>query len=143
MSRRILSWFLFLLGALPVGASVALAQGTPDDIPGVTRIDAEGLIGLANSVPGLVMVDARIATDRQGGYIEDSVSLPDVTTNCAMLARIIPELSSPVAFYCNGIRCGRSVTSARIAHECGYKTVYWFRGGFEEWSAKGYPYLKE
>src|SRR3989344_1575483 len=116
---------------------------SPDHIPGVEKVDAEGLLDLVDKVPGLVIVDARIRQDRLQGYIEGSVSLPDVETDCTSLARIVPARSAPVLFYCNGPKCGRSVHASRKALECGYKRVYWFRGGFEEWSKKNYPFLKK
>ena len=115
----------------------------PDDIPGTVKVDAEGLLGLVERLPRLVIVDSRIRQDRMQGYIEGSLSLPDVETDCRSLARIVPEKSTPVLFYCNGPKCGRSVHASRKALGCGYTSVYWFRGGFEEWVGKNYPYLKK
>ena len=46
-------------------------------------------------------------------------------------------------FYCNGVKCDRSVKSVNIALGCGYVRLYWFRGGFEEWRRKDYHYLKK
>ena len=116
---------------------------SPDVIPGTAKVDAEGVINIVNKMPGLVIIDSRIRQDRAQGYIEGSVSLPDIETNCATLAKLIPKKSSPVLFYCNGPKCGRSVKSANKALDCGYRNIYWFRGGFEEWKNKNYPYLKE
>ena len=116
---------------------------SPEAIPGSTKVDAEGVIDLVNRINNLVMIDARISADRKQGYIEGSISLPDIQTDCASLATIIPEKSSPVLFYCNGIKCGRSVKSVRVALQCGYNDIYWYRGGFEEWQEKGYPYVKD
>jgi len=113
----------------------------PDSIPGTTRVDAEGVIALAGKTPDLVIIDARIAGDRKHGYIEGSVSLPDEQTSCASLAKVIPKKNSPTLIYCNGVKCGRSVISTRIALKCGYTRLYWFRGGFEEWLANNYPYV--
>jgi rhodanese-related sulfurtransferase len=127
-----------LLAVPPAGAEVV----APDEIAGVVKVDAEGLIGLAQrSRP--VLIDARIAVDRKQGYIEDSVSLPDVETDCASLETIAPDPATPLLFYCNGPKCGRSVVAVRIALQCGYRELYWFRGGFEEWQLKAYPYLKD
>jgi len=110
-----------LAGAVPAGEkSIA-----PDEIPGIAKVDAEGLLDL-------VMIDARLRQDRQQSYIEGSISLPDVKTTCASLAKYAPRKSSPVLFYCNGPKCGRSAHSCRKALACGYTHVYWFRGGFEE-----------
>lgn len=114
----------------------------PELISGTTRVSAEGLIELAEKTPGLLIIDARIRSDRLQGYIESSISLPDVETDCDSLAKIIPEKNTPVLFYCNGVKCGRSVNSSKIAIACGYKNLYWFRGGFEEWQEKKFPFIK-
>jgi rhodanese-related sulfurtransferase len=113
----------------------------PESIPGATIVDAEGVLDLVEKFPRLVMVDARIRQDRKLGYIEGSVTLTDVDTTCESLARIIPQKSSPVLLYCNGLSCVRSTRSTQKALACGYTRLYWFRGGFEEWKAKNYPYL--
>lgn len=116
---------------------------SPESIPGTTKVSAEDFIELVNTVNKLVIIDARIPGDRKQGYIEGSVSLPDVDTNCKSLAKHIPDKSTPALFYCNGIRCGRSVNAVKDAMKCGYNNIYWFRGGFEEWINKGYPYLQQ
>jgi rhodanese-related sulfurtransferase len=120
-----------------------LAQPSPEKIKGSTIVNAEQFIELAGKIPQLLIIDSRIQSDRKQGYIEGSVSLPDVDTNCNSLAKVIPRKDYPTLFYCNGVKCGRSATAVTIALQCGYKNVYWFRGGFEEWLAKGYPYLQE
>jgi rhodanese-related sulfurtransferase len=124
-----------LAAATPPAVKVVI----PDKIPGTTLVDAEGVIALAAKTPDLIIIDARIAGDRKHGFIEGSVSLPDLQTSCATLAKVIPKKSSPVLLYCNGVNCGRSVTSTNIALKCGYTNLYWFRGGYEEWIAKNYP----
>lgn len=115
----------------------------PDRITGVETLTAESFIKLTINSPGLVVIDARIKEDRWQGYIEDSISLSDIDTNCAELSKIIPSKTTPVMFYCNGIKCGRSVASVRIAKSCQYENIYWFRGGFEEWKTKGFQYTKD
>lgn len=142
--RRFTPLALILLGLL-AGPSV-LAQDAvvaPDEIPGSTKVGAEGVIKLAGHVPNLRIIDARIRMDRRQGYIEGSISLPNIETDCDSLAEVVPHKTTPVLFYCNGPKCGRSVISVRRALECGYTDVYWFRGGFEEWKQSGYPFLKE
>ncbi|HFE32620.1 MAG TPA: rhodanese-like domain-containing protein [Gammaproteobacteria bacterium] len=116
---------------------------TPAHIAGSTVVNAEQLIELANDTPSLIIIDSRIRGDRKQGYIETSLSLPNVETDCGSLARLIPDKTSPVLFYCNGVKCGRSGKAVKIAVDCGYHNIYWFRGGFQEWLAKGYPYLQE
>ena len=116
---------------------------TPESISGSIRINSEELIGLVNEIPELTLIDSRIRSDRKQGFIEGSISLPDINTNCESLAGHIPEKTTAVLFYCNGVKCGRSGKSVNIAVGCGYSNIYWFRGGFKEWLAKGYPYLRE
>ncbi len=116
---------------------------SPEAIPGTTKVDAEGVIDLVNRINNLKIVDARISADRKQGYIEGSVSLPDIETDCTSLGKIITDKNIPLLFYCNGVKCGRSVKSVHVALQCGYTNVYWFRGGFEEWKNKGYPFVKD
>jgi len=84
-----------------------------------------------------------MAVDRRQGYIQGSISLPDTQTACATLGDFIATLDPPTLFYCNGVKCGRSVIAIRIAQGCGYRRLYWFRGGFEEWKQEDYPFLRQ
>ena len=111
----------------------------PASITGTTKISAEELINLAQTESKLIIIDSRKPSDHTEGYIESSISLPDTDTSAKTLASHIPSKSTPVIFYCNGIKCGRSVTAAKIAVASGYTNIYWFRGGWAEWTEKGYP----
>lgn len=130
-------WLAFT--ATPV---LAEKPKTPDNIPGTKKVVAEDIFDLVEKIPNLLIIDARIRMDRKQGYIEGSVSLPDVETDCKSLARVISGKHAPVLFYCNGVKCGRSVKSSRTALKCGYDNIYWFRGGFEEWKQNDFPYIK-
>lgn len=144
MNYRIITGLLTLCGALSsTGAVTAEDILAPDTIPNTTKVDAEGLIETLAEMPHLLLVDSRIAMDRKQGYIEGAISLPDIETTCESLEKIIPALNQPALFYCNGVKCGRSVKAIHTAQQCGYTNLYWFRGGFEEWNEKGYPFLKE
>lgn len=141
-------FFLLLLAALwclAVSTRSFAAEEivSPDDIPGSEKVDAEQLISLVDKVPQLIIIDSRIASDRIQGHIEGSISLPDEKTTCDTLHQHAPDSDSAVLFYCNGPKCGRSAVAVNVALQCGYKNVYWFRGGFEEWKKKKYPYIKE
>lgn len=134
---------LVIFLVVSIVATPIFAQPSPEKIDGSTIVNAEEFIELVEKTPHLIVIDSRIHGDRKQGYIEGSVSLPDVDTNCDSLAKVIPHKDSPTLFYCNGVKCGRSATAVTIALKCGYNKIYWFRGGFEEWLAKGYPYLQE
>lgn len=139
---------MLIATALLCTAALSLAAESPkivspDTIEGSTRVDAEGLIELVDTTPNVTIIDSRIETDRAQGHIEGSVSLPDESTTCKSLEQVISIKDEPVLFYCNGPKCGRSAVAVRIARECGYSNIFWFRGGFEEWKQKKYPYIKD
>ncbi|MDH5572635.1 MAG: rhodanese-like domain-containing protein, partial [Gammaproteobacteria bacterium] len=130
--------FLLLLCAMNLSASEPVE--TPNSIPGSTKITAEELIKLLQNKTGIVLVDSRME-DNSVGYIETSVNLPNVDTNCDSLSGILATKSTPVIFYCNGPFCGRSAKAVKIALSCGYSMIYWYREGFKDWKDKGYPFV--
>jgi len=150
-STRWLSTLFILMTGLSLSIPL-LAQNKPDltqpviivpeKISGVKTFTAEHVIEKILATPELVVIDARIKADREYGYLEDSISLPDIETNCKTLAAHITNKNTALLFYCNGVQCGRSVVSIKIARSCGYTNISWFKGGFAEWKQKGYPYVR-
>jgi len=114
----------------------------PEKIAGVTTVTAEKVIEDLTSDNPPILIDARIKQDRDYGYIETSISLPDINTNCETLSKITTDKNQHLMFYCNGVQCGRSVVSIKIARSCGYHNLSWFKGGFAEWKNKDYQYEK-
>ncbi|MDP1896803.1 MAG: rhodanese-like domain-containing protein, partial [Sulfurimicrobium sp.] len=49
------------------------------------------------------------------------------------------DKNTAMLLYCDGTHCWKSYKSALMAVRDGYKNIYWFRGGFPEWKAAGYP----
>lgn len=114
----------------------------PEKIAGVETVNAEQVFEILISDNPPILIDARITNDREFGYIESSVGLPDIETNCDTLKTVSEDKSKPLMFYCNGVQCGRSVVSIKVARSCGYHKLIWFKGGFAEWREKGYQYIK-
>ncbi len=140
LSNRI---FHFLLLSLFATGFVTAGEKTPDSINGTTKVSAEQVIDLVGTHADMVIIDARKSSDREKGYIEGSIGLPNTETTPESLAKHIKSKDTPVCFFCNGIKCGRSVESAKIAVKDGYKNIYWFRGGWAEWTEKGLPETKD
>lgn len=138
--------FAVVAGTTLTVTAAGTAEISPGTNPGATKVSAEGVFNLFEKIPDLVIIDSRLASGpssgRANGYIEGSVSLPDIDTTCASLAKLLPRKNTPALYYCNGPKCGRSAKAIQIARKCGYSNMYWFRGGFEEWLKKGYPYVK-
>jgi len=138
---KLMTKLINFIGLSLLASNIVLAENTlmPEFIEGAIRVNAEQMIELADKYPNLVIVDARKASDYEKGYIEGSYSLPDTQTSTESLQKAIGFKQTPVVFYCNGVKCGRSLKAAKVAVDSGYKLVYWFRGGMEEWEAKGLP----
>lgn len=138
--------FIVLFGVAFASLAADTADVSPEHVAGARKVSAEEVFSLFEKTRNLVIVDSRLASGpssgRANGYIEGSVSLPDTETNCASLAKAIPRKTTPSLFYCNGPKCGRSAKAIKVAQQCGYNNIYWFRGGFEEWLKKGYPFVK-
>lgn len=130
---------MLLATAFLSGVAFAGKKETPQFLEGTVRVSAEEMIELVEKFDDLVIVDSRKKSDVAKGFIEGAVSLPNTETNASTLAKHVATKATPVAFYCNGIKCGRSYKAAKIALAEGYSKVYWFRGGIQEWEAKGLP----
>lgn len=113
---------------------------TPESIAGIHTITTETLVAALTSDKPPLLIDARIKKDRDYGYIENSTSLPDIQTNCKSLKKITANKEQQLIFYCNGVQCGRSAVSIKVARSCGYQHLSWYKGGFAEWKEQGYQY---
>ncbi len=126
------------------GAAGAADDSPVADAPAVAvKIDSENLIELFQSVPGLKIIDARHYEDYTQGYIETSYNLPLAGINCNSLAGLAKNKDQAMVFYCNGNSGDASIAAVKIASACGYRRLFWFRGGFIEWEDKDYPYMIE
>jgi len=130
---------LILVVALAATTTVArAATDMPATIDGATTISAEKLIDLVLGSDRLAVIDARRNADWLSGHIEGAIQMVNTDMTAPALSKVVAR-SKPVVFYCNGPRCYRSGDAATKAIAWGWKRVYWFRGGVEEWTGKGYP----
>jgi len=137
---NILAIALFLLISPTLKAA---EKELPESISGSITIDAEELIALANKTEALILIDARLRSDHEQGFIEGSINLPNTITSCNRLKEYANHENVPLIFYCNGPKCDRSLQAVQIALQCNYQNIYWFRGGMDEWKNKHYPYIKQ
>ena len=77
------------------------------------------------------------------GHIETSVNLPLSETNCNTLRKLAKSSEQAIVFYSNTNVGDTSIEAIRIASDCGYRRLFWLRGGFVEWKDKDYPYVIE
>jgi rhodanese-related sulfurtransferase len=115
----------------------------PESLAIAITVDAEHLIELYQAVADLKIIDSRYREDYSRGYIETAYNLPLAKTDCGSLAKLTESKDQAMLFYCNGNLADASIGALQIAAACGYKRLFWFRGGFVEWEDKDYPYLIE
>jgi rhodanese-related sulfurtransferase len=130
---------LMLLLILLVPAAWADKPTAPPAIEGATNLSAEQAVRLIVEEPALVVIDARKDDEFAKGHIEGAISLLDTRMTPESLARHVPSKETPVLFYCNGARCMRSTNAVNKAKQWGYRNLYWFRGGWVEWTEKQLP----
>ena len=140
-----------LLGGLVLALGFALsasAAETPAKIDGVKNVTAEEAKQLADK--GVALIDTRVASE----YAEKTIkgaknvtykekSAKDVKFDRAQdqfdLSKLPADKSAPMVMFCNSGECWKSYKASVLAHDAGYKQIYWLRGGVPEWVAKGLP----
>lgn len=135
---------LILLAVLAGPGGVALADErpfAPPSIPGAVTVSAEEAAELILARQGLVVIDARMNDEYAKGHIEGAINLLNTSMRPEDLRVIAPDKMISIMIYCNGVRCLRSSDAVQKAMEWGYKNVYWFRGGWNEWTEKGLPVI--
>jgi rhodanese-related sulfurtransferase len=126
----------------------ALAGETPDSLAGTKVINAEEAKKLHDA--GVPMIDSRVAAEYAEKTIKGAISVPykeksekvatfDATQDHFDLSKLPADKSAPLVVFCNGPECWKSYKASVAAVKAGYSKVYWFRGGFPEWSSKGLP----
>jgi ABC-type phosphate/phosphonate transport system substrate-binding protein/rhodanese-related sulfurtransferase len=125
-----------------------LGYFTPRVLGGVKIVSAEEVVDLLKK--GVPLFDTRSEEEYRDKHIRGAKWLPyteksskevgfDAAKDAINLDGIAPDRNGPVIFACNGAECWKSYKSCVAALKAGFTQVYWFRGGFPEWVAKGYP----
>jgi ABC-type phosphate/phosphonate transport system substrate-binding protein/rhodanese-related sulfurtransferase len=126
-----------------------LGYFTPRVLDGVKKIvSAEEVADLMKK--GVPLYDTRSEEEYRERHIKGARWLPYVEKSAKEVgfdpakdgfdvARAGDSKDAPVVFACNGAECWKSYKSCVAAVKAGYTQVYWFRGGFPEWVARGYP----
>lgn len=137
---------LLLMGGLWLSApscSAAEKPYAPESVPGAVIVGAEQVVELILAKPDLVIIDSRKKSEFTKGHIEGAISLLNTEMQRADLEARVPDKATPILFYCNGERCLRSSDALHKALEWGYRNLFWFRGGWKEWTDKRLPVVSE
>ena len=118
------------------------AWKAPSLLDGTMKISAEDLLDFRTEFTGLVIIDARAAHQADDITIENAVAIPSQLISPETLTDATTDKFTPVVFFCEGEHSSDSYKAARKAVALGYATVFWFRGGLQEWLDKGLPVIK-
>jgi rhodanese-related sulfurtransferase len=134
---------------LGVGLSLsAIAAETPDTLAGVKLVNAAEVKTMIDS--GVPVIDTRVSAEYAEKTIKGAKSVPykeksakdvgfDASQDQFDLSKLPADKSAPVIFFCNSGECWKSYKASVVAKKAGYTKIYWFRGGFPEWSKAGLP----
>jgi len=133
MMKKACGLAVVLMMALPM----AQAAESPATVAGATTID--GAKAKAMFDKGVVFVDMRTDKDWGAGRIPGAVhlELSKVFSDASLGAKV--KKDQEVVMYCNGVSCLRSSEASAKAVGWGYKKVHYYRLGFPDWKAAGYP----
>lgn len=137
---------LLLMGSLWLSAAscgAAEKPYAPESVPGAVIVGAEQVVELILAKPDLVIIDSRKKSEFTKGHIEGAISLLNTEMQRADLEARVPDKATPILFYCNGERCLRSSDALHKALEWNYRNLFWFRGGWKEWTDKRLPVVSE
>lgn len=126
----------------------SLLNTTPRELAGAQVIEAKQASDMI--AKGVTVIDARAEPEYVEGHIKGSLLVPyhevsakevgfDAVEDKFDLARLPQDKNAAMLLYCDGTPCWKSYKAAVVAVRAGYKNIYWFRGGFPEWKAAGYP----
>lgn len=84
----------------------------------------------------VAIIDSRPARLYTEGHIPTAINIPD--TQFDKFVSLLPEdRSKLVIFYCNGLKCPLSHSSARKAETLGHTNIVVYAAGFPDWQKRG------
>ena len=134
---------LFILATFSTTLIAGEKPYAPEEMPGTTIVSAEEVIEMILANPELVVIDSRKKTEYIKGHIEGAINILNTELGLEELEFIAPDRSTMLLFYCNGVRCLRSSDSLARAVGWGYTNLFWFRGGWKEWTEKRLPVVTD
>jgi rhodanese-related sulfurtransferase len=109
----------------------------PDFSHGYREIQTDALSKLVRSAnPLLMIVDARMPEYDDGKRIPGAKVIP-VNATIENITANLPDKQAMIVVYCENAQCPASGLLADRLVRMGYKNVWKYKGGIEEWEARG------
>ncbi len=92
---------------------------------------------LSAAPEGAVIIDSRPGARKYiQGHIPGSINIPFSEFD-KLVSRLPTDKSTPLVFYCGGLKCKLSHKSAAKAEALGYKNIQVYANGYPHWVAQG------
>lgn len=146
---------LILTGGLLMGAAAIAADElpeTPTSLAGGKVINSEEGKKLVDA-KSAVFIDTRNVVNFGKGHVPNALAVAykeksekiagfDASMDQFDLSKLPADKNAKVVFYSDAPTGWKSYKAAAMAIKGGYKNVMYMRGGYAEWTAKGYPDAK-
>lgn len=111
------------------------------EIPdGIANLDTPTMQRLLDAKTPLVLIDSRPRSRWLQAHLPTAVSIPDDELKEKGAAALLPaDKAAKLVFYCGGLTCGLSTSSAGLAKAAGYSDVSVYQVGEPDWSKAGNP----
>lgn len=117
--------------------SAHAAKISPESVTGAETVDSSKAKALFDK--GVLFVDVRSDKDWSAGRIPDAIHLNVKTAFNEESLLKEAKKNEEIVLYCNGESCLRSSKASAMAVGWGFSKVYYYRLGFPDWKAAGYP----
>ncbi|HEX9252957.1 MAG TPA: rhodanese-like domain-containing protein [Ignavibacteriaceae bacterium] len=91
---------------------------------------------------GIQFIDARSPEEFAEGHIKGAINIPFYGSENYLDAINHLNKNEFIVTYCSGADCDISILSGNELFEMGFKRVYVFIGGYDEWTKNHYPITK-
>ncbi len=116
-------------------AALLLPEKARADYP---VMSTEALQSMTKQKKDFLLVDTRSKEEYQEAHISGAVNIPE--KQFEELESLLPKKKDAlIVFYCNGVKCGKSKRTAKMAEALGYVNLAVYSDGFPVWEERNLP----
>jgi rhodanese-related sulfurtransferase len=102
-------------------------------------ITREALKGMIDRKEDFILVNTLSPESYEIQHIPGSINIP--VEDIEMKAENLLDKEKDIIIYCGSFECTTSTHAAKILDKLGYKNVYDYKGGLQDWKQAGFPLL--